>query len=1108
MIVSLYHNGQTTSKDLYKAEQIITGSYYSSGVLTSNTYVDTMPLLSVAEGDRIVASSCHMTSQYSTASGIRVGLFYNNTWVKDLTPAETYQMEYIEIPEGVNQIAVPFWRDDTNRTLYHYVTSQDDVYALDDLQKLCRTKHYGGLMSLSFDIAPSHPYYGMLAPEVRLEYDGRYYNIKTINERSKRDIASVTAELDIDDLCDKVWQTFTAESLPFSDIASRVLDGSGWTIQGANVIPNRRSPELNDVNRWGVLEHLQNSTMFDVVYDIDNKSKVITVDRPTVSHNTATGVYFSDELNLKDCNYKGSSTDICTRLYPYGKDNLNIALYNGGREYVDNHTYTDKIISKIWRDDRYTNAESLRDAAIEKLKTMAIPNGSFTCKIYDLAKAKPDIYGDLLACDLYDIVTLIQRMQNTQTDYRIVEYKEYPDNPQDNEVTFNAMAGRITTTVQSISDQLNDINVENIIDRTKYNELERTVEANVARIGETYTKGETDNLLETKITQTSTEINSRVTEVQTETTSAINSLHDDLVEMVGDTEAQIGQVKTELQSEISQTAESVKTTVSKSLTNGATNYISNARNFENLDGWQKNYGNAWTMKLNAANKQIVLQRSSSTTLSTGWVTCAMTDTLCISRARLKYLTVSLRIKADRSCRIYIGWRYKTSLSGTGVLGNVPTASIKAGNVTASNYYQLVSGEWTDCYAQIYAPTTSNDYYIDRIGVYLQDSTDYTGCPPNTLLTIDYLQITDTATYEQRIAEVEVTADGLTSEVSKKVGNAEWSTKLQQSYQDIQISWNKISEVIQFINATMKIYDGSDPEDKKVLFDLSQFGMQFYDRQSSTLGHIGLRAYSKNTSYKAMAFNLDKAGKFLCWAYTNSLDVSYMMLAYFKDNSINSKGFHFYDTVYLDNHPIYFSTEGLRSIVYTDSAAGFKIGPSMPFGVFSTSDTQVFGVTNRGVDCYGTLDLHGNSIVNQSDARLKDNIQPAQMSALDVINSIQMMSYDWIETGEHEQLGIIAQQLKDVAPELVEENPDTHLLGIKTTAFIPYLVKAVQELTAMVQSTQTAQSARALHTAAATLSATVPSGWTDPYTPEEKAAAVDLIKNKAKTQQDAKEQEVI
>lgn len=73
MIVSLYHNGQTTSKDLYKAEQIITGSYYSSGVLTSNAYVDTMPLLSVTTGDKIYASSCHMQSKYSTSGGgIRV----------------------------------------------------------------------------------------------------------------------------------------------------------------------------------------------------------------------------------------------------------------------------------------------------------------------------------------------------------------------------------------------------------------------------------------------------------------------------------------------------------------------------------------------------------------------------------------------------------------------------------------------------------------------------------------------------------------------------------------------------------------------------------------------------------------------------------------------------------------------------------------------------------------------------------------------------------------------------------------------------------------------------------------------------------------------------
>ena len=175
---------------------------------------------------------------------------------------------------------------------------------------------------------------------------------------------------------------------------------------------------------------------------------------------------------------------------------------------------------------------------------------------------------------------------------------------------------------------------------------------------------------------------------------------------------------------------------------------------------------------------------------------------------------------------------------------------------------------------------------------------------------------------------------------------------------------------------------------------------------------------------------------------------------------------------------------------------------MPFGVFDTSNTQVFGDTNRGVDCYGTLDLKGNSVVNQSDARLKDNIQPAQLSALNVINSIQMMSYDWMETREHEQLGIIAQQLKDVAPELVVENPDTHLLSIKTTAFIPYLVKAVQELTAMVQNTQTTQNTR-------TRAATAPPNiWTDPYTPEEKAEAVELAKNNVKTPRKARQQEAI
>ena len=135
-----------TGENLYDPQKVISGKYYVQGVLTANAYVDTMPLLAVTEGDRIYASSFQMESQYSTVGGgIRVGLFQDNTWVKDLSAAEVYGKDYIEIPEGVNQIAVPYWKDDTSRTLYRYKEETEPGEAgenLYDPQKVISGKYY------------------------------------------------------------------------------------------------------------------------------------------------------------------------------------------------------------------------------------------------------------------------------------------------------------------------------------------------------------------------------------------------------------------------------------------------------------------------------------------------------------------------------------------------------------------------------------------------------------------------------------------------------------------------------------------------------------------------------------------------------------------------------------------------------------------------------------------------------------------------------------------------------------------------------------------------------------------------------------------------------
>lgn len=95
----------------------------------------------------------------------------------------------------------------------------------------------------------------------------------------------------------------------------------------------------------------------------------------------------------------------------------------------------------------------------------------------------------------------------------------------------------------------------------------------------------------------------------------------------------------------------------------------------------------------------------------------------------------------------------------------------------------------------------------------------------------------------------------------------------------------------------------------------------------------------------------------------------------------------------------------------------------------------------------------NQIEKQSDRKLKTNIRPTDVSAVDLINRLDLMQYDWKSDGSHEQIGLIAQELREVLPELTTEYDDA--LRIKYIDFIPYLLKAIQELSKEVQDARTA-----------------------------------------------------
>lgn len=329
--------------------------------------------------------------------------------------------------------------------------SGSKVYPLSCISNWCITSSLGGSKTMQFDISPQSPEYRLIAEEERIEYDGTYYNIKSINER--RTTATISAEIDLDGLKGKIFSTFKYDTISFVQAMSTALDGTGWSVVGAGLVTAKRSFDLTDVTPLDIVNNCTNKTMYNVSFDVDNIRKILNVSVPAT---LANNVFFSDELNLKELNFKGSSSSFATRLYAYGKDGLSFAKINNGKEYIDNNSYSDKVIASVWRDERYTKAESLLVDAQEKLKELAVPERSYVCEIIDLARLNKIEYSEFYI-RLNSVITLIDRRRNKRLEHTVVEIKEYPNEPINNTVTLSTSPEKISKKLIDNTTRINQI---------------------------------------------------------------------------------------------------------------------------------------------------------------------------------------------------------------------------------------------------------------------------------------------------------------------------------------------------------------------------------------------------------------------------------------------------------------------------------------------------------------------------------------------------------------------------------------------------------------------------------------------------------------------------
>ncbi len=283
------------------------------------------------------------------------------------------------------------------------------------------THKYNGYDTLTFEIESGNPLYRYIAEEVVIEDEKNRYVVKDVDEHS--DFVTVMCEVDLDEWKQNIIYEFRTTNTLLSGVLAEILP-AGWSVIGDGQFTKRTTVEdiegqpLMAVTPLTVLDKA--ASAYSCVFNFRVLDRILECIDPTTF--VPSGRFFTDELNLSNFGFVGSSTGFATRLYAYGKKDengvpLTFADINDGKAYVEDVSYSDKVISIGWSDERYTDAQSLMKAAMARLKAVSYPARSYTC---DARNLDDDVW-------LYKVVTLIDRRRRTRVDHQIVEYKEYPN---------------------------------------------------------------------------------------------------------------------------------------------------------------------------------------------------------------------------------------------------------------------------------------------------------------------------------------------------------------------------------------------------------------------------------------------------------------------------------------------------------------------------------------------------------------------------------------------------------------------------------------------------------------------------------------------------------
>jgi len=245
------------------------------------------------------------------------------------------------------------------------------------------TGEVNGADTLEFKLPFHDPKRNALENEKQVQIASDIYRIRTLTDNKSEDgriITQVYAEAAFYDL------SFSAEKAPAdfnadtADVPMKyALLGTGWSA-GNVTVTAKRTWQCTEKNALSILRAVQNIYGGDLVFDSANRLVHLLAFSGADS-----GALFSYRKNLKSIQRVVDTREPVTRLYAYGKDGMTFASINGGKEYVEDYSFSGEVRISTLDCSSFSNPYQMLEYARMRLAEYSRPRVSYVLSAMDLS---------------------------------------------------------------------------------------------------------------------------------------------------------------------------------------------------------------------------------------------------------------------------------------------------------------------------------------------------------------------------------------------------------------------------------------------------------------------------------------------------------------------------------------------------------------------------------------------------------------------------------------------------------------------------------------------------------------------------------------------------